>query len=170
MNNGKWHTPYKQSTRLRHQAGWFVISGDAYYSATAAASGQVAFSQQAAFFSQGFSQVALSHALAQGFSQVAAFSQAAFFSQVAAFGHSAFGQHAGFWQHESGFWHSVGQAAFSHSAFWQHSVAGLSQQLSCLQAAFLQQPIAATAMAAISKIFFITRKKILKLNFSFLNI
>jgi hypothetical protein len=108
--------------------------------------------------------------LAQGFSQVAAFSHAAFFSQVAALSHSAFGQHAGFWQHESGFWHSVGQAALSHSAFWQHSVAGLSQQLSCLQAAFLQQPIAATAMAAISKIFFITRKKILKLNFSFLNI
>jgi hypothetical protein len=101
--------------------------------------------------------------LAQGFSHVAAFSQAAFFSQVAALSHSAFGQHAGFW-------HSVGQAALSHSAFWQHSVAGLSQQLSCLQAAFLQQPIAATAMAAISKIFFITRKKILKLNFSFLNI
>ena len=102
--------------------------------------------------------------------QVSALGQLAFFSQVAAFGQSAFGQQSGFWQHESGFWHSVGHAAFSHSAFWQHSVAGLSQQLSCLQAAFLQQPIAATAMAAISKIFFITRKKILKLNFSFLNI
>jgi hypothetical protein len=65
-----------------------------------------------------------------------------FFSQVAAFSQVAL-------QHESGFW---------HSAFGQHSVAGLSQQLSCLQAAFLQQPIAATAMAAISKIFFITLK------------
>jgi hypothetical protein len=65
-----------------------------------------------------------------------AFGHSAFFSQVAASGHSAFG----------------------HSAFWQHSVAGLAQHLSW-QVLFLQQPIAATAMAAISKIFFITLKK-----------
>lgn len=91
----------------------------------------------------------------------AALGQSAFFSQPVC-GHSAFG-HSGFVQQLSAFWHGLasGHSAlqqasfFSHSAFWQHSVAGLSQQLSCLQAAFLQQPIAATAMAAINKIFFI---------------
>lgn len=96
----------------------------------------------------------------------AALGQSAFFSQPvcghSAFGHSAFG-HSGFVQQLSAFWHGLasGHSAlqqasfFSHSAFWQHSVAGLSQHLSCWQVAFLQQPIAATAMAAINKIFFI---------------
>lgn len=83
-------------------------------------------------------------------------------------GHSAL-QQASFLQQESGFWHGVSHAAFAqHSSafgqsafFSQHSVAGLSQHLPSLQAAFLQQPIAATAMAAINKIFFMTLKNLI---------
>ena len=100
-----------------------------------------------------------------------AFGQApsTFLQQESGFWHSAFLQHVSafgqapstFLQQESGFWHSAfgHVSAFGHSVFWQHSTAGLSQHLPSLQAAFLQQPIAATAMAAISKIFFITLKK-----------
>jgi hypothetical protein len=70
-------------------------------------------------------------------------------------------QFSTFLQQESTFWHSAGHSAlghtsvFWHSAFLQHSIAGLSQHLPSLQDAFLQQPIAATAMATINKIFFI---------------
>jgi hypothetical protein len=90
----------------------------------------------------------------------AAFGQSAFFSQPVS-GHSAFVQQL------SAFWHGFAsghsalqqESFFSHSAFWQHSTAGLSQHLPSWHLAFLQQPIAQRATAAINKIFFITLKK-----------
>ena len=72
--------------------------------------------------------------------------ESAFTQQESALGHSALQQESAFWQQLSAFW----QHFSTHSVFGQPSAAP------SVLAAFLQQPIAQKATAAINKIFFIT--------------